>query len=73
MKLVDPDDIQWDPEDGTVLNAQEVVGTLRSNYPWAFEDRRPSAGVDAGRRTAPRPKGPDGEDLMNQLIRRGHR
>lgn len=68
-KLVDPEDIQWDPETGEVLNAAELVENLRRNYAWAFEDRRPSAGVDAGRRTAPQRQGPSQSDMMNQLIR----
>ena len=68
-RLVDPEDIQWDPENGDVLNAPELVEGLRRNFSWAFEDRRPAAGVDAGRRQAPARRGPSSEDLMNQVIR----
>lgn len=68
-RQVDPDDIQWDPETGEVLNAAELVENLRRSFPKLFEDRRPAAGVDAGRRPAPQRQRPDSNEMMNQLIR----
>ena len=54
-RQVDPDDIRWDAETGEVMNAPELVASLRSNFPKLFEERRPTSSVDAGRRSPPQP------------------